>query len=128
MEKQTSTFDARVKADGMAEQIFERIQELRQFKRANPSIRGAYSLNFGSILNAYREGDLTFEEATEACNRVKPSPNSLSMRLECNRAMCFANEILRICAGLPTVTALDISLGEENITIQPLLEKVEVEL
>ena len=39
------------------------ITELRQIKRDNPELALGYTCSHGGILNAYREGDLTFNEA-----------------------------------------------------------------
>lgn len=43
------------------------IADLRHFKEQHPALKvGHYEGNPGSILNAYREGDLTFDEAVKA--------------------------------------------------------------
>lgn len=44
---------------------------LRDLKSANPELRCGYYLEPGSILNAYREGDLSFEAAKEALNSLR---------------------------------------------------------
>lgn len=44
---------------------------LQKRKAENPRIRVAFPLTAGGILNAYREGDLTFQEAVDAIGRLK---------------------------------------------------------
>lgn len=43
--------------------INKSLRELQSVKSDFPELKIAYRLEFGSILNAYREGDLTFNEA-----------------------------------------------------------------
>lgn len=51
-------------------QINSLIQEVREYKTAHPEERlGYYERNVGSLLNAYREGDLSFDDCVRAGNR-----------------------------------------------------------
>lgn len=58
LEKQT-----RQLIEELNNEVHDRIVTLRKVKRANPSLVVSHSLNAGCILNAYREGDITFDEA-----------------------------------------------------------------
>lgn len=50
--------------DELCESIAAQIARLRDAKREDPELRvGFYAGNQGSILNAYREGDVSFDEA-----------------------------------------------------------------
>jgi len=46
------------------------ISELRQIKRNNPGLALGYSLSYGGILNAYREGDISFKEAVHELRMI----------------------------------------------------------
>lgn len=39
-------------------------------KAAHPELKVGFGQNFGSILNAYREGDISFAEAVKACDDI----------------------------------------------------------
>lgn len=39
------------------------LRKLRELKDADPSLRSGYSTSPGSVLNAYREGDIGFDDA-----------------------------------------------------------------
>jgi hypothetical protein len=54
----------------LVEQINSNLQEVRKLKEENNLTLG-YSLGYGGILNAYREGDLSFKEAIEQFKRIK---------------------------------------------------------
>jgi len=49
------------------------MEEVRGMKMATPSLRCAVQKNYGSILNGYREGDLTFQEAVNALEARAPT-------------------------------------------------------
>jgi hypothetical protein len=56
--------EQQIEVDRITKQIAELISKVRQMKRENPVLRlGFYNSNYGSLLNAYREGDLEFQEA-----------------------------------------------------------------
>jgi len=50
--------------------------EIQSYKREHPEQRlGYYEQSIGSILNAYREGDLSFDEAVAAINNTRATPS-----------------------------------------------------
>ena len=50
--------------------------EIQSYKREHPEQRlGYYEQSIGSILNAYREGDLSFDEAIAAINNTRATPS-----------------------------------------------------
>lgn len=56
---------------GQLNTIFKEVQE---YKRRHPEKRNGYYPNvYGSLLNAYREGDLTFDECIELLGKVRPT-------------------------------------------------------
>lgn len=59
------------------DQIGRLIQEVREYKAAHPeSLTGYYVNNIGSLLNAYREGDLGFDECVTLLANVDQSKRS----------------------------------------------------
>jgi len=46
------------------------ISELRELKRNNPELKLGYVNSYGGVLNAYREGDLTFKEAISELENI----------------------------------------------------------
>ena len=54
----------------LIETINAAIFELREIKKRKPQFRVAVGNEPGSILNGYREGDITFDEAKEMLERV----------------------------------------------------------
>lgn len=59
------------------DQIGRLIQEVREYKAAHPeSLTGYYVNNYGSLLNAYREGDLGFDECVALLAQVDQSKRS----------------------------------------------------
>lgn len=54
----------------LVETINAAMFELREIKKRKPQFRVAVRDEPGSILNAYREGDVTFDEAKEMLERV----------------------------------------------------------
>jgi hypothetical protein len=58
-------------------QVIEAMEELREIKTRVQSLQVPYKFDIGSVLNAYREGDLTFELAVEVLSTIvsaiKPS-------------------------------------------------------
>lgn len=50
------------------------IEEVRAHKQMHPEDRVAHTTHPGSILNAYREGDLTFDEAVAELQRAAARP------------------------------------------------------
>jgi hypothetical protein len=61
------------------------LKEIQAYKAANPSERLGYYLGYGSLLNAYREGDVGFDECVELLGRVKP----LETKPEATAARCW---------------------------------------
>lgn len=57
--------------DALALAIDLLMERLRALKAAHPELRCGYYSEPGSILNAYREGDLTFEAAKDALNSLR---------------------------------------------------------
>lgn len=56
----------RVFCDAKTAKIAEGIREVREMKRKYPFLKsGVNKSQVGSILNAYREGDLTFDECCQ---------------------------------------------------------------
>jgi hypothetical protein len=63
--------EQQIEVDRITKQIAELISKVRQMKRENPVLRlGFYNSNYGSLLNAYREGDLSFEEAVSYMQQI----------------------------------------------------------
>ena len=54
----------------LEDEIFEKMTELRKLKQDNPDMKRGYAFHPGGILNAYRECDLTFEEAVRAIEKL----------------------------------------------------------
>jgi hypothetical protein len=52
--------------------IVDAMAELQALKRVYPELKVGVTNDAGSILNGYREGDLTFEEAKALLNHEKP--------------------------------------------------------
>lgn len=59
---------------GELNNLFKRIQS---DKAANPETKLGYWLTVGSILNAYREGDLGFDEACALLEVKKPDDETV---------------------------------------------------
>ena len=56
-------------------QLNSLLAEIRQFRIAHPETRvGHYTNSVGSLLNAYREGDIGFAECVVAIKAAAPSP------------------------------------------------------
>lgn len=56
-------------------QINALIQEVMAMKKETPELKnGYYPSSYGSILNAYREGDLSFTQAVKALRKVSEWP------------------------------------------------------
>ena len=53
------------KVDKLNKKIYKALTKLRQLKQDNPDLRIEVNNNVGSILNAYREGDIDFDEAVK---------------------------------------------------------------
>src|SRR5438128_2249527 len=59
------------------EQIGALIKELREHKAEHPeTITGYYLNSYGSLLNAYREGDISFEDCITLLAKVDQSRRS----------------------------------------------------
>ena len=52
------------------DEVYQGIEKLRGIKLRYPELRVSHQLDFGSILNAYREGDLSFEAAVGELGKV----------------------------------------------------------
>jgi hypothetical protein len=64
-------------------QIMVGMEELRQMKKEDPSLKsGHYENSFGSILNAYREGCLDFDEAIEALGNCDGSMDLTKSKIQ----------------------------------------------
>lgn len=50
-------------------------EDLRNFKELNPNLKSGYKYECGSILNAYREGDISFSVAKIALQTVCKQDN-----------------------------------------------------
>lgn len=64
------------------EEIFHNMKTLRQLKQDTPRLKVAVTLEPGSILNGYREGDIDFNEAVKmikdyACNYADEVSSSM---------------------------------------------------
>lgn len=69
--------DARDRIAIAARAVMDTIKELRQLKAEFPEHSSSfYEGNAGSILNAYREGDLSFDEAVTELGGVKRGPHN----------------------------------------------------
>ena len=56
----------------LTESVAKGIKRLRELKAKFPSLKsGTYVGVPGSILNAYREGDMTWDEAVDALNEIR---------------------------------------------------------
>ena len=52
-------------------QLNEIFTDVQAYKQAHPEERcGYYPRNYGSLLNAYREGDVTFDECVELLKAI----------------------------------------------------------
>lgn len=60
----------KITLDRKIEQINSLIAEVRAYKDANPDSRCGYYLGYGSLLNAYREGDISFDDAVDLMEKV----------------------------------------------------------
>jgi len=58
----------------MVTAINDSIRKVRDHKAEHPELKKAFCVNYGSILNAYREGDLTFAEAVNELSQVGDNP------------------------------------------------------
>lgn len=76
--------DAKDRINMATRAVADTIRELRQLKAAFPEHASSfYAGNPGSILNAYREGDLTFDEAIAELNQVKPVARKIIQMSSC---------------------------------------------
>jgi hypothetical protein len=57
-------------AKQLEDEIFEKMTELRKLKNENPKLKRGYTWHAGGILNAYRECDISFEDAVEAMSKL----------------------------------------------------------
>ncbi len=57
------TEKAKNKLRSLQDQVDSNIIEIREIKNLHPKLKLGYKVSPGGILNAYREGDLTFNEA-----------------------------------------------------------------
>jgi len=64
-----SPFDHEAKQ--LEDEIFEKMTELRKLKNDNPKLKNGFAFHPGGILNAYRECDISFEDAVKAINELK---------------------------------------------------------
>lgn len=56
-------------------QLNEIFLDVQAYKAAHPEVRcGYYPQDYGSLLNAYREGDVSFEECIELLKQIPPAP------------------------------------------------------
>lgn len=54
------------------EQINSLLQEVRAYKEAHPeAVTGFYESSYGSLLNAYREGDISFNDCVDLLGKVE---------------------------------------------------------
>jgi hypothetical protein len=57
--------------------------ELQAYKREHPELRLGYNTSFGSLLNAYREGDIEFEECIKILeSKVQKGDDSRGQRMK----------------------------------------------
>ena len=57
------TIDKKFNPKEAVEVINSTMERLRNYKIRHPQLKRGFSLCYGGILNAYREGDLTFKQA-----------------------------------------------------------------
>ena len=55
----------RVLLDSLVEQLNALHREISRIKEERPDLRTAFSMAPGPVLNAYREGDVSYSEAVE---------------------------------------------------------------
>lgn len=66
------------RVDALKDLIFKSIEELRTIKAAHPDFRVGVRNEPGSILNAYREGDVSFDQAKEMIEAKRSDEASLA--------------------------------------------------
>ena len=62
--------------DDCVEKINKMIKKVHEMKKAHPEDRLGITYNFGSVLNGYREGDLSFNEAKAAIEEICQKKNN----------------------------------------------------
>lgn len=78
-----SSVNAKYKAEAIESQVFELIEELREIKAANPSLKKSFTYCPGGILNAYRDGDVAFDEAVAHLKEcIAPSNEARRVAIE----------------------------------------------
>lgn len=85
------------------QEIVVRMTRLRQIKQENPSLRVGFYNQFGSLLNAYREGDVGFDECVERMEKIA----RLNVSAEVAKLEC------------PTVVAWYAHGADENLDQSP---------
>lgn len=115
------TDESKQKIADLSNSVMQGIKDLRDLKANNPDQgSGFYAGNAGSILNAYREGDLTFEEAVKELDSDKTkllAAIKSAMRIEglwcpdAAKSRCHEDEIFAIQAVRNTFAKL---LSEMN--------------
>jgi hypothetical protein len=57
--------------------------EIQRYKAKHPEEKTGYCLNdYGSLLNAYREGDIGFDECIELLSKVNPEFNTMRHKVK----------------------------------------------
>lgn len=56
--------------------------EVEAFKQKHPEAKAAFRMTFGSLLNAYREGDISFDGCVAAMNKIAETPKGTTMENE----------------------------------------------
>jgi hypothetical protein len=55
-------------------QLNDIFKDVQAYKQAHPEEKcGYYTQNYGSLLNAYREGDISFDECIELLKAIAPA-------------------------------------------------------
>lgn len=70
----------KLECDELVETINKTIKIVRNAKHRHPEWRSYYYQDYGSILNAYREGDINFDQAVKAFQQVNTEESKRSFQ------------------------------------------------
>lgn len=65
------TIDGKFDYKEAIEGMFDTLVKVRNHKIRHPELKMDFSMSYGGVLNAYREGDLTFKQAIGYLKQVK---------------------------------------------------------
>lgn len=92
------------------ETINKLVKKVSEYKESHPDARLGYYLTYPSLLNAYREGDIGFDECVSALAKV----NGLNERLNilCD---CWKAEDEKLNADYQKLEAAEAVIGEGRL-------------